>query len=412
MRKLFALILVALLFGVGIVAVVRTEPGYMLLAYGNYTVESSLWVGGLLILLFVLLLYGLVSLIRKLLAGPDSLAGWLAGRKARAASRLTNQGVTGFIEGHWSKSRDQLVRGARHNEAPLVNYLLAARASHQLGEPEQVQQCLVAAADTGSSAAAAVELTRAELALQAGKYQQALAALAESRRSPGRNPHVLDLMAQAYRGQGDWDSLAGLLPEMKKHRLLPFDQLLDLERETYGHLLAQGDERDTLKSSWKKMPADMKQDAAMVRLYVRRLIGLGDHDAAEKTIQRELRHRWDPELVHLYGYVQSDNLRHQKEQAEKWLEAHPDDARLLLCLGRLSARDKLWGVARDYFERSYQVQRNPEICAELGRLLEGLGEPNVAAAYFREGLELGGTALPELPMPGGSTSPGQHFAHS
>jgi HemY protein len=419
MRKLFALILVALLLGVGIVALIRTEPGYMLLAYGNYTLESSLWVGGLLILLFVLLLYGLISLIRKLLAGPDSLAGWLRARKAQAASRLTNQGVTGFIEGHWGKSRDQLVRGARHNEAPLVNYLLAARASQQLAEPEQVQRCLGAAADTDASAVVAVELTRAELALQAGQFQQALDALAESRRNPGRNPHVLDLMAQAYRGLGDWDSLAGLLPDMKKHRVLPFEQLLDLERETFGRLLAQagktaggGEPLAALNSSWKKLPAEMKQDAAIVQLYVRRLIGLGDHDTAGETIQRELKHRWDAELVHLYGYVQSANLRHQREQAEKWLEAHPDDAQLLMCLGRLAARDKLWGVARDYFERSYRVQRTPEICAELGRLLEGLGEPTVATAYFREGLELGVNMLPELPMPGGSGSQGQQFAHS
>ena len=56
-----------------------------------------------------------------------------------------------------------------------------------------------------------------------------------------------------------------------------------------------------------------------------------------------------------------------------------------------SARDKLWGKARDYFESSYRVQRSPEICAELGRLLSGLGEPKVAAAYYREGLLLSTT---------------------
>jgi HemY protein len=71
----------------------------------------------------------------------------------------------------------------------------------------------------------------------------------------------------------------------------------------------------------------------------------------------------------------------------------------LLCLGRLSARNKLWGKARDYFESSYRLQRSPEICAELGRLLTGLGEPKVAAAYFREGLLLSESGLPQLPEP-------------
>ena len=75
------------------------------------------------------------------------------------------------------------------------------------------------------------------------------------------------------------------------------------------------------------------------------------------------------------------------------------DAQLLLCLGRLSARDRLWGKARDYFESSYRVEHSAEVCAELGRLLTELGEPKVAAAYFREGLLLREDSLPELPMP-------------
>jgi HemY protein len=85
--------------------------------------------------------------------------------------------------------------------------------------------------------------------------------------------------------------------------------------------------------------------------------------------------------------------------AESWLAAHPDEPELLLCLGRLSARDKLWGKARDYFESSYRLQRSAEVCAELGRLLTGLGEPKVAAAYFREGLLLSESDLPTLPEP-------------
>ena len=33
MRKLFALVLIALLLGVGVVALIETDPGYLLLAY-------------------------------------------------------------------------------------------------------------------------------------------------------------------------------------------------------------------------------------------------------------------------------------------------------------------------------------------------------------------------------------------
>ena len=72
---------------------------------------------------------------------------------------------------------------------------------------------------------------------------------------------------------------------------------------------------------------------------------------------------------------------------------------MLLSLGRLSARDKLWGKAREYFESSYRLDRSAEVCAELGRLLTAMDEPKIAAAYFREGLLAREQELPALPLP-------------
>ena len=84
MRKIFTLILIALLLGVGVVAMIETEPGYLLLAYGDYTLESSLWVGLVLIVLATLLLYGLVALLRRVLGGKSRwLAGWALAAPAR-----------------------------------------------------------------------------------------------------------------------------------------------------------------------------------------------------------------------------------------------------------------------------------------------------------------------------------------
>ena len=105
MRRIFALVLVALLLGVGLVAIIESDPGYLLLAYGNYTLESSLWVGLVLFLLFTLLMYALIAVLRRILGGRKSFSGWLGSRRARKATRLTNRGLVNFIEGNWSKAR-------------------------------------------------------------------------------------------------------------------------------------------------------------------------------------------------------------------------------------------------------------------------------------------------------------------
>ena len=416
MRRLFALILIALLLGVGIVAVIETDPGYVLIAYGNYTVETSLWVGILVLALFTLGVYLILRLFRRLLGGQESLAGWIGGRRARASSKLTTRGLISFIEGNWIRARRQLLRGAKNSEAPLINYLMSARASYRLNEPDKMREYLGAAEDAEAEAGIAVELTQAELRLHSGKYEQALATLVRARRNAGRHPYVLDLLHRAYYGLKDWPELVTLLPELKKYKVRSPEALEDLEREVHTEMLtasARADESgEALRHAWQKMPAALKQDASVLSKYIELLVQGGHHAAAEKVIPRALKQNWDSRLVREYGSVQGRDSARQLTQAESWLPAHTDDAQLLLCLGRLAAREKLWGKARDYFESSYRLERSAEVCAELGRLLVALGEPKVAAAYFREGLQLKETGLPDLPMPETTVPPARRLAGS
>ncbi|KAA1189192.1 heme biosynthesis protein HemY [Pseudohalioglobus sediminis] len=403
MRRLFILVLIALLAGVGVVAIIETDPGYVLVAYGNYTVETSLWVGVVLLTVFTLLIYLVVRLIRRLVGGQQSLTSWVSGRRARASSRLTTRGLISYIEGNWTRARRQLLRGARNSEAPLINYLMAARSSYRLNEPDKMREYLGAAEDAESEAGIAVELTQAELRLHSGKYEQALATLVRARRNAGRHPYVLDLLHRAYYGLKDWPELAALLPELKKYKVMSPEALEELEREVYTQKLSASavdvDAASALQRVWQKVPTHLKNDPAVIYAYVDLLVQGEHYAAADKVIVRALKQHWDSNLVREYGYVVGQDSAKQLATAEAWLPAHPDDAQLLLTLGRLAARGELWGKARDYFERSYRQERTAEVCAELGRLLVALGEPKVAGAYYREGLLLRETGLPELPMP-------------
>ncbi len=414
MRRLFLLLLIALLLGVGIVAVIETDPGYVLVAYGNYTVETSLWVGLLILALFTLAIYAVVRLFRRILGGQNSLSSWLGGRRTRASSRLTTRGLISFIEGNWQRARKQLLRGARNSEAPLVNYLMAARASYRLNEPDKVREYLGAAEEAEAEAGIAVELTQAELKLHSRQYEQALATLVRARRNAGRHPYVLDLLHRAYYGLKDWEQLAQLLPELRKYKVLDSNAIAALEREIYSAQLAAGarsdDEGEALRVAWQRMPGHLKQDEQVLADYVALLVSSGQHAAAEKVINRALKQQWDRNLVRQYGFLESEQPARQLAHAESWLSAHQDDPQLLLCLGRLAAREKLWGKARDYFESAYRLEPTPEVCAELGRLLVALGEPKVAAAYYREGLQGSQMGLPELPMPEPTIPPARRLA--
>ncbi len=385
------------MLGVGAVALIETDPGYVLVTYGKYTLETSLWVGLLLMLVLVgLVFYGL-RMMYSVISGQRSLANWFGARKAREAQRQTARGLISFTEGHWAKARNQLERGAQHQETPLANYLLAARASGELGDNDRLHEFLREAGDAYPDAAAAVEITLAEIKIGQGDFQQALAALGST--GATRHPRALALMARAYEGLQDWDGLFSLLPALKKQKSLPESQYRDLEQRVHTERLAAAADAGKVQSVWQDMPQSLHHDSGMLLAYVRRLSATGDNEAAQKALQKALKHQWQPELVREYGLIDGGDSARRLALAESWLPAHPEDAQLLLCLGRLSARDKLWGKARDYFESSYRLEKTSEVCAELGRLLTELGEAKVAGAYFREGLLMREQGLPELPQP-------------
>lgn len=410
MGRLFFVALLALVAGVGIVALIETEPGYLLIAYGGYTVESSFWVGILAIGATVLLLYALVRFLHRLFTSPRSVLNWASERRLRQSNRLTSRGLVSFIEGNWSRSRKQLERGARYSEAPLLNHLMAARASYRLQDPEAMRQHLASAAISDDEAIIAVDLTQAEIQLHAGKYDEALNTLVRASKNAGKHPYVLHLLCRAHEGLGDAEAVLALLPELRRHQVRTAQEVDALEEQVHRVLLTQAsDNEDTelLQARWKKLPNRMREEPSTHLAYLQALVDCGQGALVEKTIVKAMKKGWDDKLVRLYGRIPRESAHKPMGIAEGWLKQRPDDPEVLLCLGRLAMQERLWQKARDYLERSHKLQPTEEVCLELGRLLAAAGEHAAAAAAFYTGVQLRGDPLPELPQPD-DVVPGHH----
>lgn len=404
MKRWFIAALIALVVGVGIVMAMQYDTGYLLISYGNYTLESSVWVGLAFFLLLFALVYGAFSALRRSIRGSRALRSWFSGRNSRRSQEQTTRGLIAFIEGNWRSARNVLARSAANSDTPLINYLVAARASHALGDEQQTKQFLKLADQSTSGASIAVELTQAELQLRSGQLEQSLATLMRVRRNANKHPFVLNLLKSVYLGLKDWQELLALLPALKKHRVIDEQELQTLEltaskaylEETAKNAKAP---REALAKLWQQLPKTATRNSDVVACYARELIACGGDTEAEKIIRNQLRRDWNKALVTLYGQVKGDDTNKQLIQAEAWLPERNNDAALLLCLGRLSLRNSLWGKAREYFESSRKLESSSEVCAELGRLLAHLGEHELSNQYYEQGLLLATDGLPALPMP-------------
>ena len=372
------------------------DPGYVAINFRGYLVEMSVPV---LLGIAVALVFAIWA-IRKLIIAPR-LIGEAAGRyrSGRAGQKLT-RGMIEVAEGNFARGEKLLARAASTSDAPLFNYLQAARAAHLQGSDQRRDEWLKLAYEHTPAAANAVLLTQAELQLDRGQYEQALATLRRIDEDSRDHSYALALLGRLYFRLEDWDQLATLLPRLKKHGRVAQETLDKWTVRVHRESLERASDGDAVIEAWKKVPKNMQGDAELLGAYFAGLIRSGLHEKAEKELAAALKANWRGPLARLFGLVEGPNASKQLKRAEGWLATRGDDPDLLLAAARLCLRNELWGKARSYLESVITLRPTPEAYQEYGRLLNQLGEADAAADAFREGLGLVAesprTAIPHL----------------
>jgi len=387
MRIIFiALLVLGAIIGLTLLA--QQDPGYVLVNYRGWSVESSLS----LLLIVMLLGFVVFHVGLRLLSGtwklPKRLASLGHSRRANRSHKLTNQGLIALAEGNWAQAEKKLSRGAEESDTPLINYLGAARAAQKQGAEQRRDDYLSQAYQSMPDAELAVGLTQADVQLSQGQAEQALATLHHLRSIAPKHAYVLYLLKKLYEKLQSWDELYELLPQLQKHNVLEEAEYEKLECQVHCHRLNACQDREALEHVWQQVPKKLQQDAELLRNYAANLTRMGSEEQAEAMLRGFLKKHWDPLVVRLYGQLHGSDLNQQLSVTEHWLEEHEQHPELLLALGRLSLHNQLWGKARSYLEASLGMEPRAETCCELGNLLQQLGEKELAADYFRQGLQL------------------------
>ncbi|MBE0484659.1 heme biosynthesis HemY N-terminal domain-containing protein [Marinobacter sp.] len=411
MIRLLVILLVALLIGTALSLGLSYDLGYIRVSIGHYLIETNFWVGLGLIIVLVALSVFFFNTLRRFRHGTGLVASWVARGNERRARRRTTQGLLALAEGNWPRARKLLASSADRADTPLINYLAAAQAAFESGDHAAVDDLLRKAYESTPGSSMAVGLTQAQLQLAGNRLEQALATLLRLRKDSPHHPFVLKLLKNTYLRLEDWRELSKLTPELRKRSVLPESEIDNLERLVWHNLLEQAAESterklkdnptaslEPLTRLWDELPGFVRRDELTIRDYARLLARLGDEAQAETLLRKVLRNHWSDELINLYGRIKGHQPEEQLLIAEQWLKDRPNNAELLLALGRLSLRNELWGKAREYFETSLRLRRSRETLAELSRLNAHMGEEETSVKLLMQGLATD-HGLPELPMP-------------
>ena len=337
-----------------------------------------------------IILYIAIGLLRYLFSIRSRISNMNNKRLSGKAGKELIQGLLLFSEGHWTKAEKLLLKNAKHNETPVINYLAAARAAHLQNNYEHRDELLKTAVELDDKADIVVSVSQAEMQIESQQIAQAQATLLRLQDLSPAHPHISKLLAKVYYKQKNWSALFELMPLLLKQKSLKSDDVQKFKTAAIKGLFeeyASKGKTEEIQKAWKKLPSKIRNLSDAVLIYAESLNTSGAEDLASDVLVSQINDVWDERLVELYGQLTHKDAVLAGEKAKKWLPAHNENPNLLLTLARLNVQKKLWGKAKSFYENSLNMRPNSVAYLELAQLLHQIGEVDNANTCYRIGLQ-------------------------
>ena len=367
------------------------SPGYVLIGIGHWSMETSLVVFAVSLVIIFYVFYLLFRSLGYLLRLPRQLKSRGKNIKFNRSQEALIAGLVDSAEGNWERAENVLIKHASHSGAPLIHYLTAAKAAQSRGAFDKRDEYLKQATDQAPDSSLVIGLTQAELSLSGNQFEQALETLSRLHSIDPTHATVLKLLHQTYQHVGDWQGIRKLIPSLHSNKILMETEVKLLETQTFSQLLKQSAEKgssEEIQLLWAEIPEYIRTMAGIAAIYFAAMINAGKGALVEQDLTNTLSSVWDETLVVLFGSIQSNNLLNQLETAEKWSYIHQENGILLAVLGKLAIKCGDNFKAESYLAKSIAAEPTVQAYQLLGDLLFAQGDKDNAITCYKNGLEL------------------------
>lgn len=370
----------------------RLNDGYALLVFPPWRVEISLNLLIVVLLLAFAVFYVVLRVVSVTFGMPRRVREYHERRQRDQAVQVFQDAVCFLFEGRFGQALKKATEAHAIGTAPGLSALIAARAAQRLREPEKQRYWLDHARTDDPRTVAATLMLDAEMANEERRFDAALAALEKLQATQGRHIAALRLELRARQGTGDWDGVLKLMRQLTKRDALPDEVARELRAQAHlANIAKRRLDAGALIAYLRGLP-DEERGRRVVLAAARALVALDVRNEAQKLIETALDsaddENWQSELVALYGRLAGGDQTARIAKAEAWLRRHPEDAMLLVALGRMCQRQRLWGKAQSYLEASLSVAPSQEAHLELARLLDQLDKAEQANQHYRASAKL------------------------
>ena len=391
MMKYLLLSLLTLFLAIAIGSVISEDPGYMFLSISGWKIETSAVLFFIILFLVFILVYFLVRSLVRAWQLPKDIRIWKTNKKQYLSEKYIAEGLANMTEGNWKEAENKFCKAASNSKNPYIIYLYAARAAQEINALKKRDEYLRLAHTYNPNDFLTIGLTQAELQLNQRQTVQALATLNNLHEKWPEQIRIKQLLLEIYTLLKDWRSIIELLCVIEKKNLYADDVIEDKKINAYSGLLKDAGisgDRKKLNKLWEEIPRKLKRKHLLFEVYISERLKFEDTIDCEALLKDAIKRQWDRKLVRLYGLIVAQDPDKQLQTAESWLSSYSHDPVLLLTIGRICVRNSLWSKAKEYLQKSVDIQESSDVFFQFANLYQQQGDYKQAAIYYEKGLTL------------------------
>ena len=353
--KRIILLIVLFFAAIAISPMLIGEKGYMLIAFGNVTIESTVVTATLmLVTLFIVLL-----IATKVLRGGLnlSLGAWnkFAFASQRRALRNLKKGIAAYILGDNQQAEHLLVKSAEPSHFEQIAYLLAASAADKQGLTTNTKHYLAQLSDNLDNlkdVGLESVLVTIQLLISNEEFAQARQLIDSHHKHIGHDDRLLAQEITLSLIENRFSYVVEQLVAARKSKIITNDTVEKWESAAfYGVFNEQIQQHDseTLNAYWNSLGRKIKQREQVVFAYCQVLAEHQITQPLSKILLPVIKKDANEKLLKQMRSLPLTSSDELIQATQKHLHHDQQNAKWLSCLAHLAASSQQWSMAEKAF---------------------------------------------------------------
>lgn len=357
------------------------NTGYVLIAFGQTSIELSLVAAVILLVLVSFILLKLGQGIAALVRGTSWGIKWFGRRRQSKAEQAQTSALEALLTQDYNAAHKAFARAWQLNKAS-TNALLAAYSAGQVSDHKAAKDWLAKGGQAEQLQLASVLLDlNAKAELSPGKMQQLKKLLEQY----PHHPQLLRMAARSYIEHHQWRPLIEILPRLADYTTYTSSDVAELTERAYKEVMLQvgANRKDDLKNYWDGLSKDLRRQGPVRKAYIGALKRFGLNEVAGKVAARGLK-RGELELGELIQGQLIAADQSLRDYLQDCLKRNADNALMLHALGQLALEVKDFTLAQRALKRAAELAPSAQVWLDLASAEQGAGNPTGALEAIRK----------------------------